>query len=43
MRTRVIRYIRTQEEHHREMTFQDEFRQLCAKHRIAIDERYVWD
>jgi REP element-mobilizing transposase RayT len=43
MRTRVIRYIRSQEEHHRTMTFQDEFRQLCEKHRVQIDERYAWD
>ena len=43
MRTRVIRYIRAQEEHHRTMSFADEFRQLCAKHGIEIDERYVWD
>ena len=39
----VERYIRRQHEHHKRRTFQDEFRQLCAKHRIPIDERYVWD
>ncbi|MEX2175746.1 MAG: IS200/IS605 family transposase [Pirellulaceae bacterium] len=42
-RRAVIEYIRRQEEHHRQMTFQDEFRTLCRKHGIEIDERYVWD
>jgi REP element-mobilizing transposase RayT len=42
-RSDVIRYIQTQEEHHRRMTFQDEYRALCARHGIEIDEQYVWD
>lgn len=36
-------YIASQEEHHRRETFQDEFRRLCKKYSVAIDERYVWD
>ena len=36
-------YIANQEEHHRTETFQDEFRRLCKKYGVAIDERYVWD
>jgi REP element-mobilizing transposase RayT len=36
-------YIANQVEHHRTESFQDEFRRLCAKYEIAIDERYVWD
>jgi len=39
----VKRYIANQEEHHKRMTFQDEFRELCKRHGIEIDERYVWD
>ena len=39
----VIDYIEHQPEHHRQMTYQDEFRATCAKHEIAIDKRYVWD
>jgi putative transposase len=39
----VRRYIEKQEEHHHKMTFQDEFRELCRRHNVAIDERYVWD
>ena len=37
------RYIETQEEHHRKETFQDEFRRLCGKYGVELDERYAWD
>ena len=40
---RIIRYIRNQQEHHRKITFQEEFLALLKKHRIAYDERYLWD
>jgi REP element-mobilizing transposase RayT len=36
-------YIENQKEHHRTMTFQDEFRLLLRRHGIEFDERYVWD
>jgi REP element-mobilizing transposase RayT len=36
-------YIANQEEHHHKVSFQDEFRALCRKHGVEIDERYVWD
>jgi REP element-mobilizing transposase RayT len=39
----LVEYIINQEEHHRRETFQDEFRRLCKKYGVAIDERYVWD
>ena len=39
----VREYIARQEEHHREVTFQEEFRAICRKHRVEFDERYVWD
>jgi putative transposase len=39
----VKAYIEGQEEHHRRMTFQEEFRRMCARHGVEIDERYVWD
>jgi putative transposase len=35
--------IANQEDHHRETTFQEEFRGFLRKHRIEWDERYVWD
>ena len=39
----VTDYIAKQAEHHRERTFQDEFRALLIRHEIEFDERYVWD
>ena len=36
-------YIATQAEHHRVVTFQEEYRRLLEKNGIAYDERYVWD
>ncbi len=39
----VKKHIKNQEEHHRKMTFQDEFRQLCKRHGIDLDERYAWN
>ena len=39
----VKRYIANQAEHHKQKLFQDEYRELCQRHGIEIDERYVWD
>jgi REP element-mobilizing transposase RayT len=39
----VREYIADQREHHREKSFQEEYRQFLERHRIAFDERYVWD
>ena len=39
----VKRYIANQEEHHKRMSFQDEFREFCRRHGLEIDERYAWD
>ena len=39
----VHEYIANQREHHRKKSFQDEYRQFLERHRIAFDERYVWD
>lgn len=38
-----IRYIEAQEEHHKKLTFQDEYRELMRLAGIEVDERYVWD
>ena len=35
-------YIANQEEHHRQESFQDEFRRLCQLYGVNLDERYVW-
>lgn len=39
----VTKYIQNQKEHHAKQTFQDEFRELCIKYGVAIDERYCWE
>jgi putative transposase len=39
----VTAYVTNQAEHHRKFSFQEEFRELLKRHRIAFDERYVWD
>lgn len=39
----VVKYIQDQKEHHRTKDFKDEFRGLCQKYGVDIDERYVWD
>jgi REP element-mobilizing transposase RayT len=41
--SQVRRYIENQEEHHRRMSFQDEFRELCRRHGVQLDERYAWE
>ena len=38
----VEAYITNQEEHHRKITFQEEFLALLKKHEIPYDERYIW-
>jgi REP element-mobilizing transposase RayT len=40
---RVVQYIRNQEEHHTNRSFQDELRLFLKKYGVAYDERYVWD
>ena len=39
----VKAYIERQEEHHKRMTFQEEYREFLEKHGVEFDERYVWD
>jgi len=39
----VEQYILRQPEHHKSVSFQDEFREFLKKYRIAFDEKYVWD
>jgi REP element-mobilizing transposase RayT len=38
----VIRYIQDQEQHHRRISFQEEFLALLKKHGVDFDERHVW-
>ena len=39
----VRQYIARQEEHHRKLSFQDEFRLFLQRYEIPYDERYLWD
>ena len=36
-------YIARQEEHHKQETFQEEFRRVLRLYGIEFDEQYVWD
>jgi putative transposase len=37
------RYIRNQKQHHRRVTFEEEYRNFLKRYEIGFDERYVWD
>jgi putative transposase len=37
----VVEYIKGQAQHHRQITFGEEFRDFLLKHRIEFDERYL--
>jgi len=39
----VVGYIKNQETHHTTQSFEDEFVTLLKAHKIAFDERYLWD
>jgi hypothetical protein len=39
----VKAYIANQEEHHKTISFQDEFCRLLVKYGVEYDERCVWD
>lgn len=39
----AVRYIRKQREHHKKISFQDEFRRFLKLYRVDYDEKYVWD
>ena len=39
----VSTYISNQKEHHKNQSYQDEFRQFLQLHQIPFDEKYVWD
>jgi len=39
----VKKYIQNQEQHHKKMTFKEEFRLFLKKYNVEYDEKYVWD
>jgi putative transposase len=38
----IKRYILGQEDHHRKLTFQEEYLQLLRQNHIEFDEKYLW-
>ncbi len=38
---RLVEYVKSQEEHHKTMTFEEELILLLNEHHIAYDERYL--
>jgi REP element-mobilizing transposase RayT len=38
----VRRYVRNQKSHHLGQSFEDEYRSLLQKHRIAFEDEYLW-
>jgi REP element-mobilizing transposase RayT len=39
----VEKYIASQEEHHRRVSFQEEFLAFLKRHEIEYDERFIWE
>jgi putative transposase len=39
----VLNYIADQEEHHRKISFKEEFVSFLKKHEIEYDEKYLWE
>jgi putative transposase len=40
---KVIDYIAKQEEHHRVISFQDEYLRFLKTYHMQYDEKYLWD
>ncbi len=38
----IKQYIRSQQEHHRKKTFQEEYLNLLRDHGVGFDERFLW-
>jgi hypothetical protein len=39
----VVKYIQRQAEHHKRLTFQEEFLAFLKKNNIGYDPRYIWE
>jgi len=42
MLLQVKRYIRSQQKHHKKLTFKQELIALLKRHGVQYDERYIW-
>lgn len=38
----IVNYIKNQKEHHKKMTFEEEYRELLKEHGVEVDERYIF-
>jgi len=38
----IVNYIKNQKEHHKTVTFEDEYRALLKEHGVEVDERYIF-
>ncbi|HEY7915103.1 MAG TPA: IS200/IS605 family transposase [Blastocatellia bacterium] len=41
--TRLIEYMKNQQEHHRRRSFKEEFLKLLDRHGVEYNEQYLWD
>ncbi len=39
----VRRYIKNQKQHHKQQTFEDEYKELLRLHNVPFDEQYLWE
>jgi putative transposase len=39
----VKAYLLNQENHHKKITFQEEFRKFLEEYKVEYDEKYIWD
>lgn len=39
----VRRYVLKREQHHRKVSFEDEYREFLRRYEVEFDEQYVWD
>lgn len=38
----IVNYIKNQKEHHKKITFEEEYRTLLKEHGVEVDERYIF-
>lgn len=38
----VVQYVKEQEKHHRNFSFQDEYIQILQRHQVEYNEQYLW-
>jgi REP element-mobilizing transposase RayT len=39
----VVRYVKEQENHHRKLSFKDEFILILKRHQVEYNEQYLWN